>query len=59
MCNVHLLAEVNSGVLRAPLSYLGEDSCVYIRYEAKFAVNKAQFSICGDGGTLCFNVVHL
>lgn len=44
------------GFLRAPLS---GDSCVYVRYEAKFRINKAQFSIYHDGGTLCFNVVHV
>lgn len=47
------------GVLRAPLSYLGEDSCVNVRYEAKFTVNGTQFSICHNGGTSCYDVVHV
>lgn len=64
LCNIQLLAEVNSGskfskFLRVPPSYLGEDSCMYVRYEAKFTVNKPQFSIHDDGGRSCFNIVHV
>lgn len=44
--------------LRAP-EFLDKDSSMYVRYEAKFTVNKAQFSIYLDGGTSCFSTVHI
>lgn len=61
LCNFHLLAEVwgYSGVFENTSEFLDEDSFMYVRYEAKFTVNKAQFSIYHDGGTSCFNTVHI
>lgn len=61
LCNFQLLAEVggNSAVFESTSEFLGEDSSMYVRYEAKFTVNKAQFSIYHDGGTSCFSTVHI
>lgn len=54
-----LKLEEIQGFLRVPLSYLSEDFHVYVRYEAKFTVSKAQFPIYHNGGTSCFNIVHV